>query len=188
MGSLRIYAATTGECVGGDQRGQSAEERNRVKQDFASGVRFVLDEKRGEIRCFHPVVLGSKQAFYLVYKGGQKLSVSEMVSEAQLLFEDSSTWGIQPEVATGPLFNGVSENTHVAVDENVPRAKVGAETQFGVQNYETARGLVRRVRSHYDRPGVFIIGTSLQVQDLQYEVFIHVSDRYNAISRIETSE
>lgn len=181
MSTIRVYAATTGECVAGHRRGEFDLQRERVGRDFTSGARFVLDEQLGEIRCFHPVAPGSEQAFYLAYDAEDEVSPMVMVETARELFADHDAWGIQPQVSTGPLLEAFTNGPGNASDITLP---ADSSVRFGVPEYEQAAALIEVARSRTDRPGVYVVAVSPDVEHLEYDLAVHVAEGYEDITEL----
>lgn len=188
MGTLRVYAATTGDCVAGDQRGAFDAQRRRIEQDFSTGVRFVIDETIGEIRCFHPVALNSKQAFYIVHESEPEPNPLHLIDDVKSLFEGHDDWGIQSELSTGPLLEALSSNDTPQPSDSITLQNQNGDTiQFGAPDYEHAGKLVRATRQRSQSPAIYVVGTTLQIQHIEPNLVAHVSDAYGHIEPISTT-
>lgn len=181
MVEWRVYAATTGRCLAGERNVDYKNEQHRIEQDFASGIRFVVDNVRNEIRGFVPVDRGSREAFFFitVFSESEPVSISQHLSIMAECFEQRDRWQIRTNTPEGRLVEWLQDATNgkLEVERSYP---VDDNTYVKIPDYRTAAfQLVEfcsqslSTESVDDR--IAAISLSKSINHMDYDILFHVA-------------
>lgn len=189
MSEFRIYAATTGDCIAGDRWEYPDEERARIKSDFSSGVRLVVDEHRGEIRGFVPAYREVDEAFYAVLSTKDEPPDTDAFADAVWnLFEQTEGWSIRTGTSEGRLLTTLARDTD---NDEAPLISIESLTEetvrVGTPDVEVAGRQLRAVRTTLsdDRPRQYVISLSRSASHLSADLFVHVNKSYQNVTVLE---
>lgn len=186
MSEIRIYAATTGNCIAGDRREYSDAEQNRVESDFRTGVRFVIDERRTEIRGFVPAYRGTQEAFYAVFSSNDSpVTAVEFVEAVRNFFQQVDNWSVRYDTADGRLLEVLSkpcakEQSKLPID----RLSKKHQVRVSAPDLETAGSQLQTVRSvrTVETPLQYVLSRSKSHPHLSPDLLFHVSNSYEEMA------
>ncbi|SDK12851.1 hypothetical protein SAMN05216226_1212 [Halovenus aranensis] len=170
----RIYAATSGQCLVRNTDQVDEKERERVKQDVQSGVRFVVDATHGEVRGFLPVRRTAPEAFYgVVQIEPQSNPLDEFWTAIHEEFAERPGWTLRKDTEEGEflrivagersLENNTTEFLEQLQEQNRP-------VTVGVSDLQTAGRLLRH---NYTSESVRIENTVVainMIENIAYDV------------------
>ena len=189
MSEFRIYAATTGDCIAGDRWEYPDEERARIKSDFSSGVRLVVDEHRGEIRGFVPAYREADEAFYAVLSTDDDRPETDAFADAVWeLFERTEGWSIRTDTSEGRLLQTLTRDTDSDEALQIPvESLTGGTVRVGTPDVEVAGRQLRSVRAALsdDGPRQYAISLSRSASHLSPDLFVHVHGSYQNVTVLE---
>lgn len=105
--NLRIYSATTGECLIRDSSSVDEAERERVHWDFVNGVRLTIDPPNGVVRGFVPAARTAPEAFYAVVSmnqsdiGNAECPIQTFATTVASVFDSREHWSLRVDTPEG---------------------------------------------------------------------------------------
>jgi hypothetical protein len=178
--------------VAGDRDADYSGEQQRIKQDFASGVRFVVDPTNREIRGFVPVDRGSQEAFFFtaVFDDGEAMVLSDYLGAVEDILTQQDRWEIRTDTPEKELLSSIRDATHAPIDiptiDIEDMVKERKRIRIGVPGYKSAIAYLSRYqtwrneRTELDRNRVSVISLSQTVHHMEYDLLYHVSRKYDS--------
>lgn len=187
MSEWRVYAATTGRCLAGKRDEEYGSEQERVRQDFASGARLVVNERRREIRGFVPVDRDSSEVFFVAvsFVESEEMTIKKYCSTVNKIIEKNDRWRVREGPPEGKLPEYLIESVENPGDIELADG-IDQSLRVGVPGYRAAAGHIVRFHSNSDdlvptaTSNVSVISLTRTHSHIDNDSLIHVSGEYDS--------
>lgn len=190
MVEIRAYSAANGRCLAGNRHSDYRAEQQRVRADFGSRIRCVIDTNLGEVRAYVPTVRQSAEAFHIVVQFHDDISLRGYVEAVRALFSKHESWAIRTESPEAAVLGVFETGELPAPDQQPPNTipdRPQTPVELGVGTYQSAAETIRKLYSTSEVSGhwsTYAIGAEDIPQHLNPDIYIHVGEQYDGVELV----